>query len=74
MENLKVHSSIIFLDDTTGEEINGIQSNLSSITDKDSFEIHPLKIIVEAYQFTDRYYDTKKKESQASRYQGVEVL
>ena len=58
--NLKVHPRIIFLDDTTGEEINGLQSNLSSITDKDSFKIHPLKIIVEAYQFTGRYYDDKK--------------
>ncbi|MBU0686962.1 MAG: peptidoglycan DD-metalloendopeptidase family protein, partial [Candidatus Margulisbacteria bacterium] len=57
--NLKAHPKIILLDANTGEEINAIQSDLSSVSDDGSFQIHPIKIIVEAYQYTNRYYDDK---------------
>ncbi|MBU1955190.1 MAG: peptidoglycan DD-metalloendopeptidase family protein [Candidatus Margulisbacteria bacterium] len=58
--NLKAHPKIILLDANTGEEINAIQSDLSLVSDNDSFQIHPIKIIVEAYQYTSRYYDNKQ--------------
>ncbi len=46
--NLKVKPKIVFLNANTGEEINGILSRIEN----GKLVIDPLKIIVEAYQYT----------------------